>query len=173
MANKRIQDLPSLAPANGSLILPVTNGSTTGRVTISEVCGVITAGQISSALGYAPVGSASPSVARAWVRFNGPGTSVPANGANVTNLISASYNISSLYYYDRNGWRAFFTTPFANASYLCGTGSSSGNNLAHNLIGSVSFTTTYVQFYTPNGGNENVTSKLLPTGQTSFIVYSL
>ena len=112
-------------------------------------------------------------LAKAWVRFNGPGTSVPADGANVTNLISASYNISSLYYYNRNGWRAYFTTPFANANHLCGTGSSSGNNLAHNLVASVSFTTTYVQFYTPCGGNENVTAKLLPTGQTSFIVYSL
>jgi hypothetical protein len=121
----------------------------------------------------APTIPATQQLAKAWVRFNGPGTSVPANGANVTNLISASYNISSLFYYDRNGWRAYFTTPFADANHLCGTGSSSGNNLAHNLVASVSFTTTYVQFYTPCGGNENVTAKLLPTGQTSFIVYSL
>jgi hypothetical protein len=164
----------------------VSNGATTGKVTLSQVCGVMTLSQITTALGYTPYNSSNPAnyitasslpatqqLAKAWVRFNGPGTSVPANGANVTNLISASYNISSLFYYDRNGWRAYFTAPFANASHLCGTGSSSGNNLAHNLVASVSFTTTYVQFYTPNGGNENVTSRLLPTGQTSFIVYSL
>jgi hypothetical protein len=147
----------------------------------------MTSSQITTALGYTPYnGTTNPNayitasslpatqqLAKAWVRFNGPGTSIPTIGANVSNLISASYNISSLYYIATNGWRAFFTTPFANANYLCGTGSSSGNRLAHNLIGSVSFTTTYVEFYTPNGGNENVTSKLLPTGQTSFIVYSL
>ena len=127
--------------------------------------------QLTNNSGY--LTNSSAAVAKAWVRFNGPGTNVPADGANVTSLISASYNISSLFYYNRNGWRAYFTTPFANANNLCGTGSSSGNQLAHNLIGSVSFTTTYVQFYTPNGGNVNTSSTLLPTGATSFIVFSL
>lgn len=112
-------------------------------------------------------------VAKAWVRFNGPGTSVPANGADVTNLISASFNINQLIFVSQNRWRAYFTTPFANASYLCGAGSSSANNMAYNLIAGVSFTTTYVEFYTPNGGNVNTSSTLLPTGTTSFIVYSL
>ena len=186
MADVTISDLGTLTPATG-LLLPASNGTTTGRVTLSQVCGVMTAAQITTALGYTPYnGATNPNgyvtasslpeelqLAKAWVRFNGPGTSVPADGANVTNLISASYNIASLYYYNRNGWRAYFNIPFANANHLCGTGSSSGNNSAHNLVASVSFTTTYVQFYTPCGGNENVTAKLLPTGQTSFIVYSL
>jgi hypothetical protein len=96
MANKRIQDLPALTPAT-TLILPVTNGATTGRITVSEVCGVITSGQISSALGYTPVGSVSPSVAKAWVTFR---TNLDVNGTSSTaatnRFLIASYNVGSV-----------------------------------------------------------------------------
>ena len=53
MADVRISDLNALTPSTG-LVLPVSNGSTTGKVTLSQVCGVMTSAQITSALGYTP-----------------------------------------------------------------------------------------------------------------------
>lgn len=54
MADVTISDLSSLTPTTG-LVLPVSNGSTTGKVTLSQVCGVMTSAQITAALGYTPL----------------------------------------------------------------------------------------------------------------------
>lgn len=54
MADITINNLSPLTPSTG-LFLPVTNGSTTGKVTLSQVCGVMTSAQIIAALGYTPL----------------------------------------------------------------------------------------------------------------------
>ena len=54
MADVTISDLGALTPATG-LFLPASNGVTTGKVTLSQVCGVMTANQITAALGYTPI----------------------------------------------------------------------------------------------------------------------
>jgi len=117
MANKRIQDLPALTPAT-TLILPVTNGSTTGRVTISEVCGVITSGQISSALGYTPVGTTSQAVAKAWVYFDPRrNTSGTVSITNTPRLIRASYNVSDVTRTGEGLYTVTFT-PMVDTNYV-------------------------------------------------------
>ena len=55
----KISQLPASSP-NGSLVLPVSDGITTGKVTVSQVCGVVTAGQITTSLGYTPYNSTNP-----------------------------------------------------------------------------------------------------------------
>ena len=55
MADVTISNLNALTPSTG-LELPVSDGSTTGKVTLSQVCGVMTLAQITSALGYTPLG---------------------------------------------------------------------------------------------------------------------
>ncbi len=54
MADVTISSLSPIAPATG-LFLPASNGTTTGSVTMSQVCGVMTANQITTALGYTPL----------------------------------------------------------------------------------------------------------------------
>jgi len=56
----KITQLPAVSP-NGSLVLPVSDGITTSKVTVSQVCGVMTAGQITTSLGYTPYNSTNPS----------------------------------------------------------------------------------------------------------------
>ncbi len=53
MADVTISQLGDLTPTTG-LFLPVSDASTTGKVTLSQVCGVMTANQITTALGYTP-----------------------------------------------------------------------------------------------------------------------
>lgn len=54
MPDVTISELSSLSPTTG-LALPVSNGLTTGKVSLAEVCGVISSSQITTALGYIPV----------------------------------------------------------------------------------------------------------------------
>lgn len=97
MADITISNLNNITPSTG-LFIPATNGSTTGKVTLSQVCGVMTSAQITTALGYTPVASNSPSIAKVWVSFNGTrnatNTGSSTNGANV--LFRSSYNVSSV-----------------------------------------------------------------------------
>ena len=65
MADVVISDLSPITPSTG-LVLPVSNGSSTGKVTLSQVCGVMTSAQIATALGFTPASAASPLIARAW-----------------------------------------------------------------------------------------------------------
>jgi len=113
MANKRIQDLPVLTPAT-TLILPVTNGATTGRITVSEVCGVITSSQITTALGSTAAG-----LARAWVNFDGTaGTTV---GAEFRCTVRSSYNVNRVVRNTTGDYSIYFTTSMTNANYsVCG-----------------------------------------------------
>jgi hypothetical protein len=53
MADITISGLSPITPATG-LFLPASNGTTTGNVTLSQVCGVMTSSQITNALGYTP-----------------------------------------------------------------------------------------------------------------------
>ena len=118
MANKRIQDLPALTPAT-TLILPVTNGATTGRITVSEVCGVITSGQISSALGYTPVNSTGPAIAKAWVNFDG--TTGSTVGTEFRCTVRSSYNVNRVVRNANGDYSIYFTTSMTNANYsVCG-----------------------------------------------------
>jgi hypothetical protein len=59
MADVTISGLGDLTPSTG-LFLPVSNTSTTGKVTLSQVCGVMTSAQITTALGYTPYNSDNP-----------------------------------------------------------------------------------------------------------------
>jgi len=59
MADVTISSLSPLTPST-ELVLPVSNGTTTGKVTLSQVCGVMTSAQITSALGYTPYNSTNP-----------------------------------------------------------------------------------------------------------------
>jgi hypothetical protein len=96
MANQRIQDLIPLTPTV-NLVLPVSDGSTTGKVSLSDACGVMTSAQITAALGYTPVSTTSPSIARAWVLFdtsrNDAGGSDTANTAR---FIVNQHNFTSV-----------------------------------------------------------------------------
>jgi hypothetical protein len=58
MADVTINDLSPITPAAG-LFLPVSNGTTTGNVTLSQVCGVMSSAQITTALGYTPYNGAT------------------------------------------------------------------------------------------------------------------
>ena len=54
MADVTISGLSPITPSTG-LFLPASDNNTTGKVTLSQVCGVMTSAQITSALGYAPI----------------------------------------------------------------------------------------------------------------------
>jgi len=96
MADTTINDLSPLIPSTG-LYLPVTNGSNTGKVTLAEVCGVMTSNQITNALGYTPVQPTSPALAKAWVSFDGTrDTTGNVSTLNTNRLLRGSYNISSV-----------------------------------------------------------------------------
>ena len=53
MADVTISALGDLTPSTG-LFLPVSDASTTGKVTLAQVCGVMSSAQITTALGYTP-----------------------------------------------------------------------------------------------------------------------
>jgi hypothetical protein len=59
MADVTINDLSPITPTTG-LFLPASDSSTTGKVTLSQVCGVMTSTQITTALGYTPYNSTNP-----------------------------------------------------------------------------------------------------------------
>ena len=55
----KISQLPASSPST-DLVVPVSDGSTTGKVTLSQVCGVINSNQVTTALGYTPYNSTNP-----------------------------------------------------------------------------------------------------------------
>jgi len=87
MADITINNLENITPATG-LFLPASNGSVTGKVTLAEVCGVMTSSQITNALGYRPQPFLKYATANTQVQQT-PG----ANWVNRTGL-SASFNAS-------------------------------------------------------------------------------
>lgn len=133
MADITISNLNNITPSTG-LFIPATNGSTTGKVTLSQVCGVMTSAQITTALGYTPYNSTNPAgyitssslpssqqLAKAWVYFHG-GRNVSNTGASTTGAnvyIISSYNVSSVL---RNADNTFTLTfpsgVFNNANYI-------------------------------------------------------
>ena len=113
----------------------------------------------------------SPTVAKAWVVFSGfANSSPPAAGTDISNKILSQFNISSLTYVSTIQIRATFTTPFQNSNY-CVVGNSSGNNQTYNFVAGISTSTTNVTFYLPSLGG-NGASNVLPTGNTSIVIYS-
>lgn len=143
MADVTISDLSSLTPSTG-LVLPVSNGSTTGKVTLSQVCGVMTSAQITTALGYTPYNSSNPAgyitsaslpssqqLARAWVCFD---------GINVA--IRRAYNVTSV---TRNN-TGRFTLTFAPGTMPDGNYSVCGSVNYDNTVN----TTGAVLFYVMN-----------------------
>ena len=139
MADVTISSLSPLTPSTG-LVLPVSNGTTTGKVTLSQVCGVMTSAQITSALGYTPYNSTNPAgyitasslpvsqqLAKAWVNFNG-----------INNTIRRAYNISDIVRNNTGRYTITFvpgTMPDGNYS-ICG--SCNYDNVA-NTTGAVTF----------------------------------
>ena len=137
MADVTISNLSPLTPSTG-LYLPVTNGSSTGKVTLAEVCGVITSTQITNALGYTPYDSSNPAgyitssslpssqqLAKAWVNFNG-------TGGIGNQTIRAQYNVSSVYKNGTGDYTINFTSAMPDANYVvslaCDTISSTSGN---------------------------------------------
>jgi hypothetical protein len=87
MADVTISGLSPITPASG-LFLPASDASVTGKVTLAEVCGVMTANQIINALGYRPQPFLKYATANTQVQQT-PG----ANWVDRTGL-SASFNAS-------------------------------------------------------------------------------
>lgn len=83
MADVTINSLSPLTPSTG-LYLPVTNGSSTGKVTLSQVCGVMTSAQITTALGYTPVSPSSNLIAKAWGAVDAATITLLSSSGNVT-----------------------------------------------------------------------------------------
>ena len=85
---------------------------------------------------------------KAWVRFNGDGTSACAGNVNCP--ISGSFNISHVYHYlpSRGVYQIFFATPQPNVNYVV-TGATShtgaGNCAAHIVIDSDAMGTSYTR----------------------------
>jgi len=98
MADVTISDLSPLTPSTG-LVLPVSNGATTGSVTLSQVCGVMTSAQITSALGYSPlpkygtvVAATDQTVPSTWTTRSGLSLNFDAS-INQTILASVYFSI--------------------------------------------------------------------------------
>jgi len=83
MADVTINNLSPLTPTTG-LYLPVTNGSSTGKVTLAEVCGVMTSTQITNALGYTPLSRTSNLIAKAWGVVDAATITLLSSSGNVT-----------------------------------------------------------------------------------------
>jgi hypothetical protein len=99
MANQRIQDLIPLAPTV-NLVLPVSDGSTTGKVSLSDVCGVMTSAQITAALGFTPVqqgGGAGQSSNKLYIGWSGSNLLLQVDATNFGNTwpLSVSGNANT------------------------------------------------------------------------------
>jgi hypothetical protein len=130
MADVTINSLPNLTPSTG-LFLPVTDGSSTGKVTLSQVCGVMTSTQITTALGYIPYNSTNPNnyisssnagVAKAWAVVSVTSTET---------TILKSYNVSSVNAsYTENTYLTLtvnFTNPMTDENFATLISSNFGN----------------------------------------------
>ena len=170
MADVTINDLSPLTPSSG-LILPVTNGTTTGKVTIGNInslapvqtvfgrAGNVTlqSSDVTGALGYTPISSTSSSVAKAWVNFDGStGTTV---GAEFQCTIRSQYNVSKVVRNATGDYTVYFTSAFANANYCALVTSGVQSVLASNApsapghcIGTVATTNIRVHTYNSNTG---------------------
>lgn len=130
MADVTISDLGAITPATG-LLLPASNGTTTGSVTLSQVCGVMTAAQITTALGYTPYNSTNPAgyitasslpasqqLAKAWVTFR---TNLDVNEssstANTARFLKASYNVGSVVKNSAGVFTVNFSPSLATSNY--------------------------------------------------------
>ena len=125
MADVTISGLSPITPSTG-LFLPASDNNTTGKVTLSQVCGVMTSAQITTALGYTPYNGAtnpngyvtasslpaSQQLIKAWANFDGNG----ATGTNQT--IRASYNVSSVYKESDGMYMVYFASALQDANYV-------------------------------------------------------
>jgi hypothetical protein len=100
MADVTISGLGDITPSTG-LFLPASDASTTGKVTLSQVCGVMTSSQITTALGYTPFNSTNPGTGS----INLPaGTTAqrPASPQNGMTRYNTSTQVIEIFY--NNSW---------------------------------------------------------------------
>ena len=151
MADVTINNLSDITPATG-LFLPASNSTTntTGKVTLSQVCGVMTSSQITTALGYTPYNSSNPAgyitssslpasqqLPRAWVSFNGFNNTSNINSITNTNrFIRSSYNVSSVLRNGLGDYTINFSPALPDTNYmtLFGKSRQNGNNSCHPYI---------------------------------------
>jgi len=141
MADVTINNLSPITPTTG-LFLPASDSSTTGRVTLSQVCGVMTSAQITTALGYTPYNSSNPAgyitstslpasqqLARAWVCFDGTGI------VSTNQTIRSAYNVTNVLKNAIGDYTIYFTAgTFTDTNYciICST-STPNQNLMNNI----------------------------------------
>jgi len=140
MADITISGLSPITPSTG-LVLPVSNGTTTGSVTLSQVCGVMTANQITSALGYTPLNGLPAgcviqvvqaykkdnwglSSLNNWVDVTGLSVSINLKNSNSKILVSGTINLSR----DCDGNDVFIRLL---RNDVLSTGNSTGGTIGH------------------------------------------
>lgn len=151
MADVTISSLSPLTPSTG-LVLPVSNGSTTGKVTLAEVCGVMTSTQIVNALGYTPyngltnpngyINNSDNSVARGYGYVNGSGTT----GQNVA---LRSYGIQSVI--KTNSGRYTINTSYSIADASIAVSGDVGSNVNDYSIKIIGRSTNSINVVSTNG----------------------
>lgn len=100
MADVTISALGALTPTTG-LLLPVSNGTTTGSVTLSQVCGVMTSAQITTALGYSPYNSINPGTEAIGIPA---GTTAQRPASPQNGMIRYNTSTQSLEIFTSNSW---------------------------------------------------------------------
>jgi hypothetical protein len=144
MADVTISELSPLTPSVG-LTLPVSNGSTTGNVTLSQVCGVMTSSQITTALGYTPYnGTTNPNayitasslpvsqqLVKAWGVCNSAGTLIKG------------YNMASAGRFGVGRYIFYFASNMSDANYVAIATPGKSTSYADDVV----------THSIPNGGN--------------------
>lgn len=190
MADVVISDLSPITPSTG-LVLPVSDGTHTGRVSLSQVCGVMTSAQITSALGYTPQPSlgftpynstnpagyitaaslpSSQQLIKAWGVFNGN------NSIGTNSTIFNSYNINRIYKEGTGKYIVYFQNALPSKNYaVSGTAAKPDANDDANIAvqaggfnGGASNANTPTAFYLRTVQSHNYT--LRDTGFVTFMV---
>jgi hypothetical protein len=181
MADVTISELSPITPAT-SLFLPASNGTTTGNVTLSQVCGVMTSTQITAALGYTPVqqgGGAGQLTNKLYMGWSSSGLLLQIDVTNFANTwpISVSGNAATA----SNGAKAWVSFngdagSVVSGEFRCTIRSSYNvNRVVRNSTGeyTVYFGTSfadanYCATATGGGGDTNANNSALDCWSTQF-----
>ena len=183
MADVTISDLGALTPATG-LQIPASNGSTTGSVTLSQVCGVMTANQITTALGYTPLNglpagcilqvvqtyknnSWGVSSKDNWIDVTGLSVGINLKNLNSKILVSGTINLSR----DCTGNDAFLRLLRNGAS---STANSTGGTIGHaaaqiSALQANPITFSYLDTPTQTANTYKIQAYLSSTACTMFV----
>lgn len=101
MSDITISSLQPITPSTG-LFLPASDASTTGKVTLSQVCGVMTSNQITTALGYTPYNSTNPGAGAMGIPV-GTTAQRPASPQNGMIRYNSSTQVMEIFY--NNSWQ--------------------------------------------------------------------